>query len=154
MNKWALDSLDGGSILIAICNRYKIGANLFYKKSKIKSWKKIRLWANLLSFKRAITPAASAGDGCPQDEDWGWSGALWCGLALEEVGVDGREDEPTTEGGYQDCVGISWKFGSVCCCWELQYVHWAEPKAVSKGREKNQNCLRHIISFMLSLIIQ
>jgi hypothetical protein len=53
--------------------------------------------ANLLSFKQAIIPVASAGDGCPRDEDCWLSEYLWCGLALEEVGVDGREDEFSTE---------------------------------------------------------
>lgn len=61
-------------------------------------------WTCLLSFKRTIMLAASVGENCPCD----WSEALWC---WEELEVEGREefdDEPTTDGGYHDCVGISW----------------------------------------------
>jgi hypothetical protein len=60
---------------------------------------------NLLSFRTAIIPAASAGETC--DGDCGRSVGLCELKLLEEVlpGVPGREElgELSTEGGYQDC---------------------------------------------------
>jgi hypothetical protein len=109
--------------------------------------KEMWLIADLLSFKRAIIPAASAGDGWPRDEGWGWSEAFWCGLALEEPGVEGREDELTTEGGCQDWVGMSWKFGSDCgcCCWELLYacarVRKQEMQTIQKTNNENSGSI-------------
>ena len=65
--------------------------------------------ANLLSFKRATTPAASAGEGNPVDGDCGRSDALYALMLEEPVGVAGREefDDPSSEEGNQDCVGIT-----------------------------------------------
>lgn len=90
---------------------------------------------HLLSFKWAIIPAASAGEGCPWDGDWGRSYALWWAVPLELVGVEVLEGELVTDGGYQDCVGVSWKFGWGCCCWEpLQRNLWTSKKDHTKSK--------------------
>jgi len=79
---------------------------------------------HLLSFKRVIKAAASAGEG-----ESGRSAGLWKLWEVEElvlVGVAGREEdgEPTTDGGYQDCAGpwaTSCGPGCPCCSWEPLY---------------------------------
>lgn len=91
----------------------------------------------LLSFKREIIPAASAGEGWPCDEDKdSVRSTLWCAPLEEPPGVEGRE-EPITDGGYQDWVGISWLFAEDGLSWFPLYISITSEKM--KPKEKAQS---------------